>query len=213
MAVNPVVAVGVGAGVATALGVGFGVTKITDAIAEKHPNGSSADGPAAAWSLGTGFLGVLTTGLGVFASARANPMVGAGLIGAGSGMMVGAVASGIAFTVRHGVGVDTLRDSLVSKYDHNWNGQLELDGSFWRQPETIRTERREWEDSDGDTHVDYDLYTIDALANTADANRDRIATRAELRDTIKRYDENGDDRLQGAEARRFDRELGERQIY
>lgn len=212
MSINPA-AIGIGAGVVAGVGAGFGISRLTDAIAAKHPTGSGADGPARAWMFGGAIAGVGLAAGGMAALATGRLQLGAGLLGAGAGTMLGSIGAGIGFNARHGVGVDTSVSDVLSGYDHNRNAQIDLDsGSWWREPETIRTTRTSHEDSNGNTYYTTDTYSIDRLAVRADENRDQAATRGELTSTIGGYDADGDGRLQGDEAKRFDRELGEQHI-
>jgi hypothetical protein len=156
-------------------------------------------------------FGVAAGGMAALATGRVQ--LGAGLLGAGAGTMLGSFGAGIAFSARHGVGVETSVNDVLSGYDHNRNGQIDLDrGSWWREPETQRTTTTRHEDSNGNAYYTTDTYSIDRLATRADEDRNQVATRGELTSTIGSYDDNGDGRLQGAEAKRFDREIGERHI-
>ena len=212
MTVNPF-AVGAGAAVATGLAVGFGASKITDGIAEKHPNGSDADKPAGRVTWGAAGLSFAAAAGGMAALATGRLTLGAGLFGAGFGGMIGAIGSGIAFQARHGVGVETTLQGVLDGYDHNRSGDLELEDRGWfREPETIRTHTYTREDSDGDTYWVSDTYSIERLATRADRNEDWVATAEELRSTIASYDADGNGRLQGDEYKRFDREVGERKV-
>ncbi len=212
LTINPFV-VGGGAAVATGLAVGFGATKLTDDIAAKHPNGSDADKPArrVMWTAaGLGFVSA-AGGMGALMTGRLN--LGAALLGAGVGGMLGSFGAGIAFNARHGVGVETSVNDVLSSYDRNGNDQIDMDGgSWWRSPETTRTTTTRHEDSDGDVYYTTDTYSIERLSNRADVNTDWKVTRNELSTAIGAYDADGNGRLQKDELKRFDREIGEQQI-
>ncbi|MCB0879701.1 MAG: hypothetical protein KDC46_12080 [Thermoleophilia bacterium] len=212
MNVNPF-AVGAGVAVATGLVTGFGGSKLMDSIADKHPTGSDADKPAGhvvGWTEGLGFA---TAAGGMVALATGRLALGGALFGAGMGAMIGGFGASIAYGVRHGIGVDTSVDNVLSGYDHNRNGQLELeDPGFWHQAETRRTERTSHEDSNGDTYWETETFSIDRLVDRADTNGDWVATRPELRDVVSSYDSDGDGRLKGEELKRFQREVGEERI-
>lgn len=207
MTINPFV-VGGGAAVATGLAVGFGGTKITDAIARKHPTGSGADGPARATLFAAGGLGIAAAFGGMVAMSRGNTTLGAALVGGGFGAAAGAMGAGIAFGVRHGIGVDTSVRDVMTSYNRDWDDELDLH-TTWRTPEYIRREETRHEDSDGDVHYSVSFYSIEHLTRRADANFDGKATPAELRVVFDSYDADGNDRLQGAELKRANREVGE----
>ncbi len=212
--INPLVVIGGGAAVATGLAVGFGATKWTDKIAADHPNGSDADKPARRVLLAAGGLGFASAAGGMVALMKGNLALGSALMGAGVGGMVGAFGASIAFGARHGIGVETAVNDVLSSYDRNRNDQIDMDnGSWWRSPETTRTTTTRHEDSNGHVWYDTDIYSIERLAMRADENRDWKATREELTTTIGSYDDidvNG--RLQKDELKRFEREIGEQRI-
>ena len=205
-------AIGVGAGVATAIGVGLGANAILDGIAKRNPTGSSADGKASGVLFGAGALAVGSIVGGMVALGRGNASLGAGLIGAGIGTGIGAFGSQVAFGAKHGVGVDTTIDGTIRRYDRDGDRQLDLDPG-WRSPEYVREERTSHEDSNGDTYYTYDHYTIERLTSAANTDRDGVVTRPELAATVSSYDADENGRLQGDEAKRFDREVGERHWY
>jgi hypothetical protein len=210
---NPLAIGAVSAGV-VGVGTGIAVTRITDGIAARHPTGSEADGPAQAWSIGTSALGFATAAGGMVALAKGRLQLGAALVGGGAGAMIGGIAGGIAFGARHGVGVESAVSDVLSNYDRNRDGAIDMaQSSWWRSPETYRTETRTWRDSDGDTHWETDTYSIERLAMRADADGDQVATGAELRSTIAGYDEDSDGRLQKDELKRFEREVGEQHVW
>ncbi|MCW2922226.1 MAG: hypothetical protein JWL76_2100 [Thermoleophilia bacterium] len=204
-------AIGGGAAVATGLVVGFGATKLMDDVAERHPTGSDADKPAGRIQWGAAGLGFASAAGGMVALATGRVDLGAALFGAGAGAMLGSFGAGIAFGARHGVGVDTSVVNVLGGYDHNRNGVIDMDsGSWWREPETIRTTTTRHEDSDGDVTYDTDTYSIERLATASDADRNWKVTTDELRTVIGGYDADGNGRIQKDELKRFEREVGER---
>jgi hypothetical protein len=212
MTINPI-GVGAGAFVATGLAVGFGGARITDNIAAAHPNGSEADKPARRVLWTAAGLGFASAAGGMVALATGRVNLGGALFGAGAGAMVGAFGANIAFGARHGIGVETSVNDVLSSYDRNRNDQIDMDGgSWWRSPETTRTTTTRHEDSDGDVYYTTDTYSIERLATRADADSNWQVTRGELTGAIGAYDVDGNGRLQQDELTRFDREIGERQI-
>lgn len=212
MSVSPAV-IGVGAGIASGLAVGFGATRITDGIAARHPTGSDADRPASRVIWGAAALGFATAAGGMAALVTGRAQLGAGLLGAGMGAMLGSFGANVAFSARHGVGVETSVQNVLDGYDHDSNGRIDLEDDWWHGSETQRTVRTRHEDSDGDVWYETDVYSIERLATRADADGDWIVTRGELTGTIGSYDADRNGRLQGDELARFDREVGERQVY
>ena len=212
MTINPFM-VGGGAAVATGLAVGFGATRLTDNIAKEHPNGSDADKPArrVLWTAaGLGFASA-AGGMGALMTGRLN--LGAALLGAGVGGMLGSFGANVAFGARHGIGVETSVNDVLSSYDRNSNDQIDMDGgSWWRSPETTRTTTTRHEDSDGRVWYDTDTYSIERLSTRADSNTDWKVTRDELATAIAAYDSDENGRLQKDELKRFDREIGEEQL-
>ncbi len=212
MMINPFV-IGGGAAVASGLAVGFGATKMADGIAEQHPTGSDADRPAGRVMWGAAGLGFASAAGGMVALATGRLNLGAALFGAGAGAMLGSFGATVAFGARHGVGVETSIQNVLDGYDHNDNGVIDMEnGSWWRGPETLRTETDSYTDSDGDTHYDTDTYSIERLATTADTDGNWKVTQEELRSTIGSYDLDGNGRLQKDELKRFQREVGERNL-
>lgn len=206
-------AIGAGAMVASGTAVGFGATRIADGIAREHPTGSDADKPSARVFWGSGALGLGAMVGGMVALWRGNITAGAALVGGGAGVMLGSLGAGFAFTARHGIGVETSVENVLGAYDADDNGQLDLTDRGWTRPaETTRTVTTSWRDAQGHTHFDTDEYSVERLAERADRDDDQIATRGELTGTIDSYDADGNGRLQGDELKRFNRELGERQL-
>ena len=206
-------AIGAGAAVAVGLGVGIGVTKLADGFVERNPTGSEADRPIGQLQGATAAAGFASFAGGMYALFRGNVPLGAGLMGAGVGALLGTIGSAAVTNARHGVGVETTADNVLHNYDYNRNDQLEMtDRGFFKPAETTRSDTTTHTDSDGDSHSHTTYYSVDRLATRADANRDLVATRDELIDTIAPYDGDENGRLKGPELGRFDRELGERII-
>ena len=203
--------IGVGAFVGSGLAVGFGASKINDGIAERNPTGSAADGKARGVLFAAGGIGIATALGGMFAMSRGNVQLGAALVGGGFGAGVGAIGAGIAFEKRHGVGVETSVNDVMSSYNRDFDNELDLD-TTWRTPEYIRRDEDRHEDSDGDVHYTVTYYSIHELASRADVNGDSKVTPAELRSVFGSYDVDGNGRLQGEELKRADREVGERNL-
>lgn len=203
--------IGAGAFVGTGLAVGFGASKINDGIAERNPTGSSADGKARGVLFAAGGVGIATAFGGMMAMARGNVGLGAALVGGGFGAAVGAFGAGIAFQHRHGVGVETSVNDVMSSYNRDFDNELDLD-TTWRTPEYIRRDEDRHEDSDGDVHYTVNFYSIQDLVSRADVNGDRKVTPTELHDVFGSYDLDGNGRLQGDELKRADREVGERSL-
>jgi hypothetical protein len=208
-------AVGIGAGVVAAAGLGYGAYQITDGIGERHPNGSEADGKARLVNYGLIGLGIASAVGGFFVGGRGfnTSMLGAAMIGGGIGAVVGGIGSGIGFTHKHGIGVETQVNDIFGSYNRDFDSELDLD-TTWRTPEDIRREETRHTDSDGNyTYSTYTYYSIQELANLADTNHDYKVTKDELRTAVARYDFDGNQRLQPDENKRFDREVGERSWY
>ncbi|MCW2972267.1 MAG: hypothetical protein JWN72_540 [Thermoleophilia bacterium] len=216
MAINPLVAGGIGAAV-VAGGVGFGLTKAADAIIAKHPTGTGGD-TRTSWMIGgTAALGVGVAAVSVLTGRAGSLRPGLAIAGAalGVGALLGAAGAGIASMVRHGESVDTKVKSVFDKYDDfPANGSLDLQGSFWSPPETFRSETSSYEDSDGDTHYTTTVYDITRLAEAADSrgDGDDKADKAEVRGIIASFDKDGDGRIKGKEGRELDRSYGERVV-
>ena len=216
MQINPLVVGGIGAAV-VAGGVGLGLTKANDALIAGDPTGTKGDSRALTATIGTAFLGVAAGGALAVLGATGKIHPGFAIAGAalGAGALVGSIGAGIATQVRHGQSVESSIANVMDRYDRfPANGSLDLDGTFWRSPETFRTDTDSYEDSDGDRHTTTTVYTVQELAERADAlgDGDRRTTPGELRSVIAPFDANGDGRLKGSEGRALDRAYGERVV-
>jgi hypothetical protein len=207
-------AIGVGAGVLAAGGLGFGAYQLQDGIGARNPNGSDAD--KARW-LGYGLvgLGIASAVGGFFMGGRGlgTSQLGAAMIGGGIGSVIGGLSANWAFQHKYGIGVETQVNDIFSAYNRDFDSELDLD-THWRTPEDIRRVEHRHEDSEG--HYQYSTYTyysIQELAGRADADHNGKVTKDELRAAVKVYDTDGNDRLQHDEHKRFDHEVGERSWY
>lgn len=96
ISISPTIA-GLGATVLAGVGSALAVTKLNDSIVAKHPERSRAEVPVMATSIGAAFAGALLASGGAGVLTRGNPMLGAGLIGAGIGTAIGSFGAGLAF--------------------------------------------------------------------------------------------------------------------
>lgn len=201
----------VGATIATAVGVGYGLTKVMDGIAARHPTGSGSDGPSSKLAWSTLGAGVAIGALGGVAFWRSHPAIGGVLAIAGIGTTIGALGAGLLFGSRHGIGVETETKHVLDAYDDNDNKQIDMDDddSFWGGSELNRTVTTTHSNGKS-TYTTSRTYSIDRLANKADADDNHAATREELLTTIRGYDVDQDGRLKGNERDKYRKQVGER---
>lgn len=207
-------AAGLGAGAMATAVAGFGGYQLMDGIGERNPTGNDADGKARAVQWGLVGLGAAAAVGGFFAGGRGfgASTLGAALIGGGIGSAIGGLAASWGFERKHGIGIDTRTRDLFNSYNRGFDDELDLD-TRWRTPENVRRIEHRHEDSHGHVHYTYTYYTIDRLTSKADVDGNSKVTRPELRAAVADYDADGNGRIQGEEARRYDREVGERSWY
>jgi len=87
------------------------------------------------------------------------------------------------------ISIGGLVNNIVRDYDRNRNGQLELDKKEDYFDE--KTSRYE-----GDRYItEVHRYTYDSLFKVADTNGDRVITKDELAEVVKKFDKDNDGKL------------------
>lgn len=86
------------------------------------------------------------------------------------------------------IAINKLVSRIINAYDHNHNRQVDL-----KKPEP-ELERRET--VHGQDYIQYSTWTRKKLFEAADTNQDQVVTAEELTAQIKKYDTNGDGKLE-----------------
>lgn len=196
------------AGGVAALASGIAEDKLIEGIVGGNPTGSGADVPGTAIPLLVGLGGAALGVYGMIKGGGKSSTMASAALGAGIGLALGSTGAHIAFRVKHGVGIDTKTNDIFSSYNRDWDNVLDLRPN-WRTPEFVRREESTYEDSNHHQHTTVHYYSISDLAFAADGDHNNQVTRDELRSVMNRFDSNHDQRLQGSEARAFNRQYGE----
>ncbi len=134
------------------------------------------------------------------------------LIGVGFGTAAGALIARGAYTFRHGATPESLANDVLRSYDHNRNGQIDLDTRRFQRNETLRSTTSCSEDSRGRETCTTRIYSIDRLVRQANTNGDNAVTREELVGFIRSFSSSPDGRLSRHDMRTLDSVAGEQLV-
>lgn len=91
------------------------------------------------------------------------------------------------------ISVQALSDRIFQAYDANQNQQIDLRGA---RPESVRFDEDSYEDEDGWTRTDTEVYSLDAFFLQADSNQDAVVTRQELTQALTAFDTDQNGKLE-----------------